>query len=50
MARKVLSSLKGILGEAPGPRETPNNTSTAVGVGGCGIILDAGAAENGLRR
>ena len=31
-------------------RETPNNTSVAVGIGGCGIILDAGAAENGLRR
>ena len=31
-------------------RETPNNTSAAGGIGGCGIILDAGAAENGLRR
>jgi hypothetical protein len=31
-------------------RETPNNTSAAGGIGGCGIILDSGAAENGLRR
>ncbi len=31
-------------------KETPNNTSAAVGIGGCGIILEAGAAENGLRR
>ena len=31
-------------------RETPNNTSAAVGIGGCGIIMDTGAAENGLRR
>ena len=30
--------------------ETPNNTSAAGGIGGCGIILDAGAAENSLRR
>jgi hypothetical protein len=30
--------------------ETPNNTSAAGGIGGCGIILDAGASENGLRR
>jgi len=31
-------------------RETPNNTSAAGGIGGCGIILDVGATENGLRR
>jgi hypothetical protein len=31
-------------------RETPNNASAAGGIGSCGIILDAGAAENGLRR
>jgi len=31
-------------------RETPNNTSVTGGIGGCGIILDVGAAENGLRR
>lgn len=30
-------------------RETPNNPTVAGGIGGCGIILDAGAAENGLR-
>ena len=32
------------------PKETPNNTSAAVGIGGCGVIMDAGVAENGLRR
>jgi hypothetical protein len=31
-------------------RETPKNTRAAGGIGGCGIILDAGASENGLRR
>jgi phage I-like protein len=31
-------------------KEMPNNTSAAGGIGGCGIILDAGASENGLRR
>jgi len=31
-------------------RETPNNTRAAGGIDDCGIILDAGAAENGLRR
>jgi len=43
------------LPEAIGPchslriRETPNNASAAGGIGSCGIILDAGAAENALR-
>jgi len=31
-------------------KETPNNTRAAGGIDDCGIILDAGAAENGLRR
>jgi hypothetical protein len=31
------------------PKETPNNASAAGGIGSCGIILDAGAAENALR-
>jgi len=31
-------------------KETPNHTSAAGGIDGCGIILDAGAAENGLLR
>jgi len=30
-------------------KETPNNASAAGGIGSCGIILDAGAAENALR-
>ena len=30
-------------------RETPNNTSAAGGVGGCGIFSEVGAAENALR-
>jgi len=38
------------LGARPsGPKETPNNASAAGGIGSCGIILDAGAAENALR-
>jgi peptide/nickel transport system substrate-binding protein len=31
-------------------KETPNNTSAADGIGGCGIIFDVGAAENSLRQ
>jgi hypothetical protein len=32
------------------PKETPNNTSAADGIGGCAIIFDVGAAENSLRQ
>ena len=35
--------------EVKGAKETPNNASAAGGIGSCGIILDAGAAENALR-
>ena len=28
-------------------KETPNNTSGAGGIGGCGMILDSGAAASG---